>query len=181
VVLMNAVVTGAIEALSWVGRLSFRRHVYELARARSEATGKPLVVVGAPTSGPTSGTVCQYKCGDLPCVDLAGCEWCGARPTDVTVAGSIDVPDGGAVVCVQYVLEYVDDVDAAWTEVRRAAGSTSDVFVAHVKDWETMTRLATGAKWIVDDAPPNRTGELKYHAVRAGRRVSRRGTPRRVL
>ena len=176
----NVLTTGLVEAGSYLGRLSYRRYVYELARCRADQTGKPLVVVGAPTHGTTTGSLCQYDCGDLPCVDLGGCERCGAEGRDVEVAGAIPVQNGGAVVCVEYVLEYVRDVDAAWREIRRASGDPSDVFVARVRDFETMTRVTTGARRILD-GPPDRDGALRYHDVRAPGRVGRRGEPRRVV
>jgi hypothetical protein len=183
---LSVLQTSLVEGVAFVQRLSSRRGNFLAARRRADLTGKPLVVVGSRTRGYVRGTWSQYTCGDLPCVDLDGCRdddygGCGAPPTNLETQGAIGVSDGGAVVCVQYVLEYVNDIDAAWREVQRAAGSPDDVFVTRVQGWATLARLGTRCRRILDDAPPNRTGELVYHDVWSGPRDVARPPGRRVL
>jgi hypothetical protein len=189
--------TALVESVGFIGRLASRRGLYNRALELSRDTGKPVVVVGARTSavkgwGPVSnvsmGSLAQYECGEHGCVDLGGCVDCGAPPRDVQVVGSIPVRDGGAVVFVSHTLEYVDDPDRAWAEITRAAGGPSHVFVSRNQPWATWTRVATGARWQIDSAPPDRfpagharAGELmpfSYHAVRRAP-VELAGTGRR--
>jgi hypothetical protein len=180
--LSNVATSALVEGVGFVARLCQRRSTYELARCRADRTGKPLVVVGAPTAcrhGVVSGSLAQYRCGDLPCVDLEGCAACGAPPTDLERPGAIAVEDGGAVVCVQYVLEYVGDVEAAWREVCRAAGSPRDVLVSRVQGWAPGTRVLTGCRRLLD--PPSSRGELSYYETRRPGRGTVRGVGRRLL
>jgi hypothetical protein len=88
-----------------------------------------------------------YGCGEV-CVDLAGCTGC-----PVTVQGDIanytGVPDDSAVVFVSCVLEYVNDVDAAWREILRMAGSLENVFVVCVQPHTMTSVLYPGARRVV--------------------------------
>lgn len=161
----SVVTRGVVETGAFINRLAERRGMFGRARLRSKETGKPLVVVGAPTSGVVRGSASQYKCGDLPCVDVRGCAACGAEPRDLTVVGAIPVPDGGAVVVCQYVLEYVDDIDLAWAEVMRAAGNSNDVFVAY-RSQTTLSHISTGSRRRIVSAPPNVDGKLLYRQFR---------------
>lgn len=172
---MNIASSSIIEGAAFIGRLYTRKGMYGRALVRSRDVSKPLVVVGAPTAGLVRGKLAQYKCGDMPCVDVRGCNACGARPRDLTKSGAIPVRDGGAVVLVQHVLEHIEigpegDPDvyirAAWDEITRAAGNSADVFVSRLQEWATFTRAFGGANWIIDSAPPNKDGQLKYHRVR---------------
>ena len=158
-------VSAAVEGLAFLDRLASRRGMHLRARERARTTGRPLVVVGAPSGGFVRGPLAQYACGDLPCVDLGGCALCGAPSRDLRRRGAIPVKDGGAVVLVSHVLEYVDDpegapyqgagIDAAWREVVRACGSPStDAFVAHVQPWARWARVVYPQRWVVVEAPP---------------------------
>jgi len=171
---VNVATTGITEVGSFLSRLAERRGMYGRAIARAAETGKPLVVVGSPSSGVLRGSVAQHKCGDLPCVDVAGCRVCGAPPADISEPGSIPTADGGCVVLVQYVLEYVDDIDGAWREITRAAGSPRDIFVGY-RSQTVISRLSTGAKRLIDSAPPNKDGRLLYHNVRRQPKVLVKG------
>lgn len=143
-------ITGAVEGVAFLGRLITRQDYWNRARARANDLQRPLVVVGAPSGG----LVGNYECGDL-CVDLQGCEECGAKPSDVQRVGGIPLGKDSAVVFVSYTLEYCDDIDAAWREVERVGGSTDNIFVAHVQPWATWTHVFyPGSKWMVLEAPP---------------------------
>lgn len=152
---MVPVIPIAMEAAGWMARNARCRLLYQLAKARAAKTGKPLAVVGSPGLGQSGARGNAYSCGDL-CVDIRGCPVCGAKPCDLTDQGGIPVRPGGAVVFVSYVLEYVDDCDAAWREVVRACGNPkTDAFVAYVQPWATWTRIGTGCNWILESAPPD--------------------------
>lgn len=172
---MNIASTSLVEGAAFIGRLYMRKGMYGRALIRSRDTKKPLIVIGSPTLGLIRGKTAQYKCGDMPCVDVRGCSACGARPRDLTKSGSIPVRDGGAVVLCQHVLEHIeigpkDDLELyirlACEEIQRAAGNSADVFVSRLQDWATFTRAFGGANWIIDSAPPNKDGQFKYHQVR---------------
>ncbi len=162
--------TAIVEGAGYAGRLATRRGYHRRARELADQMGRPLVVVGARSGGGggirTTGNLSQYECGDAAgggCVDLGGCTDCGSGSRDVCVAGAIPLEDDSAVVFVSHVLEYVDDPDRAWAEIVRVAGSPERVYVSRNQPWATWTRVATGAKWMIDDAPP--TGDFRHHAV----------------
>lgn len=158
----------AIETGGWIARNSRCRLLYRLAKARAVETGKKLAVVGSPGLGQSGARGNAYSCGDL-CVDIRGCPVCGAKMCDLTKRGGIPIEDGGAVVFVSYVLEYVGDCEAAWAEVMRACGSPkTDAFVAYVQPWATWTRLGTGCNYIVESAPPDagNVGTLEFRSAR---------------
>lgn len=136
-------------AAAWEGtaamlRLAERKRVFEQARARAKELGKPLVVVGDPYSGAHTRLMPVYDCGDL-CVDLHGCPQCPHQVQMDLTTGRIPLEDDSAVVFVSCVLEYVDDVKAAWRELRRVGGQ--NVFVARVGGWSFTTLFFPGAKW----------------------------------
>lgn len=162
--------TAIVEGVGYAGRLATRRGYHRRARDLADDLGRPLVVVGARSGGGggirTTGGLAQYACGDAAtggCVDLAGCTDCGSAPRDVCEVGAIPLEDDSAVVFVSHVLEYVDDPDRAWAEIVRVAGSPERVYVSRNQPWATWTRVATGARWTIDSAPPS--GEFKFHAV----------------
>jgi hypothetical protein len=158
---LSILVSGLVEGTGWTARKIRRLEYTARARARARALARPLVTVGAPTAGFTGG----YPCGDL-CVDLQGCRACGAPPRDLTKRYGIPVADASVVVFVSYVLEYVDDLEAAWDEIVRAAGSPDAIFVAHVQPWSRLTSLFyPGARYIIERAPPEHR-ELVYRRVR---------------
>lgn len=68
----------------------------------------------------------------------------GSADRDPTEA---DLPDDSRVVFVSCVLEYVDDFNAAWSEICRVAGGKENVFVAIVQPWTLTGSLYPGATW----------------------------------
>lgn len=167
--IFNPITNVIAEGVVFVGRLGARKGMYVRAIDRANETGRPLVVVGAPSAGWVTGTLAQYACGHLPCVDLRGCEACGAAPADVTKVGAIQAKDNSAVVMVAYVLEYVEDPKAAEAEIMRAAGHPSNVFVA-CAGMSGVTQLATNARRVVVSAPPN-SPDFRYRDVMRPRRT----------
>lgn len=142
-------------ALSVFVRRPNRRRLYDLARARATATGKPLLVFGDPDEGwvdPTLGR--SYGCGDA-CTDLTGCPACPVRLPGRAEDVFPRLPSNSYVVFASCVLEYVDDIELVSREAWRVAGG--DLFVAHVEPWSITAFAYPGAKRRILRAPPDGT------------------------
>lgn len=157
------------EVFAWWSRRNQRGDYYQLASARAKLTGRPLIVIGDPDAHVTRGEV-GY--GEL-CVDLTGCPLAPAGvKADITQPGSIrkrdgtPVADDSAVVVIFCVLEYVDNIDAAWKEVMRVAGNFSNVFVVYVEQMTLTAWLYPGALHVITAAPPT-APTLEYKNVRS--------------
>lgn len=145
--MIGLLLAGAVwEGAAALGRFAERRKVFAQAQARAIQTGKPLIVVGDPDAGAHTKLVRAYPCGDL-CVDLTGCPHCDSAAVVDLTKDRIPVGDNGGVVFVSCVLEYVDDIQAAWTELKRVGGP--DVFVVPVGGGTLTSWLFPGAKWIL--------------------------------
>ncbi len=141
------------ECMMWARRYQRRTDYYELARHRAEDLGRPLVVIGDPNAHVTREA---YGYGDL-CIDLNGCPTApGAKQlqADVSLPGSIPMKDDSAVVFVSCVLEYVPQIESAWEEILRVAGSPQNTFIVHVEPGSFAAYLYPGAWWIISTAPP---------------------------
>ncbi len=153
----------AVEGTATVKRFFRRRDYYNDALARATETERHLVVVGDPKAGATTRILPATGSGDL-CIDLTGCPSSeNGLAADITKRVDV-VKDDSAVVFVSCVLEYVDDIQAAWAEIVRMAGSPSNIFIVTVEPWSLTARLYPGAKWVIDKAPPEGT-ELVYRPV----------------
>ena len=120
-------------------RRARRSAKYATALATARRLQRPLVVIGAPDGGVTSG----YGCGDVT-VDL-----CPSRcPSHIRADITKGIPLAGdsAVVFVSCVLEYVGDVQAALNEILRVAGDMSRVFVVGVEPWTLTAYLYPGSR-----------------------------------
>lgn len=125
------------EAFWWARRRAKRGEMFRLARARADALGRPLVVVGAPEGGVTAG----YGCGDIT-IDLAPSKCPNSIQADITQP--LSIADDSVVVVVMCVLEYVSDVNAALAELNRISGG--NLFVVRVEPWTLTSVLYPGAK-----------------------------------
>ncbi len=129
-------------AAAWEGswylrRRALRKRMYELARLRANALGRPLVVVGAPDSHVTG----NYGCGDVT-IDIAPSSCPNARKLDITKP--IPIASDSVVVFCSCVLEYVDDAPAALRELQRISGG--NLFLVRVEPWTLTSVLYPGAK-----------------------------------
>jgi hypothetical protein len=155
----NVVTAGLTEGVAYLNSRAERVGYRARAATRAEELDVPLVVVRGPRS--------SVQCGSAPCVSVRGCAECGVG----AVAADDQWSDahshqGGSVVLVDHALEHVDDVEEAWRQIRAAArDDSSRIFVAKTRGWATWSRVASGAKRIIDAAPPE-SPDLKYHAVR---------------
>ena len=136
---MIHIVAGAAvwELFWWARRRRVRSEMYEAAAARAAELGRPLIVVGAPDGGMTSG----YGCGDAT-VDLAGSSCPNSYAANICTGLPFD--DDSAVIYVSCVLEYVDDYDAAMQELYRVSGG--QLFLVRVEPWTATAFLYPGAK-----------------------------------
>lgn len=165
---MGLLVKAAVAVLVYEGahaayRFYDRKQQYALAQARAKLLKLPLVVVGDPDAGLHTRIIRAYGCGDL-CVDVNGCPGC--VPNDVILdltTGRIPIPDGGAVVFESCVLEYVNDLTAAWAELVRVAGSADKLFTVRVSRFSFTSRLFGGAKWVLR---PALVADHRYMATR---------------
>jgi hypothetical protein len=121
----------------WARRRNQRTTVYAQALARSRALGRPLLVIGAPDGGVTSG----YGCGDLT-IDLQPSSCPCSLQADITKR--LPFADDSAVVYVACVLEYVSDFQAALSELQRVAGQ--ELYVVRVEPWTATAYLYPGAR-----------------------------------
>lgn len=134
---------GALATAELVGaasRFHDRQVQFANAQARARATGRRLVVVGAPSAGAHTRLMPAYDCGDV-CVDIDGCPACPVSETVDLARGRTTVPDNSAVVFVSCVLEYVSDPAAAMREIVRMAGDASNVFLVAVQPWTATSVL----------------------------------------
>lgn len=125
------------ELFWWWRRRSMRQEMYAYARIQANQLGRPLVVVGAPDGGVTSG----YDCGDIT-IDIAPSSCPNSLQADITKR--LPFADDSVVVVVMCVLEYVDDADAALAELNRISGGY--LFVVRVEPWTITSVVYPGAK-----------------------------------
>lgn len=132
---------GAWEGGWWLRRRSLRSSTFDEAKAQAKRLGRPLVVVGAPDGGVTSG----YGCGDVT-IDIVKSDCPNSIQADITKG--IPLADDSAVVFVSCVLEYVGDYDAAMRELCRVSGG--NLYVVRVEPWTLTAYFYPGAKRRVD-------------------------------
>lgn len=128
---------GVWEAGWYLYRWHRRKVVYQQAAAEAKRLGRPLVVIGAPDGGVTSG----YGCGDVT-VDLSPTSCPNWQPLDITKA--LPMADDSVVVFCSCVLEYVSDPMAAITEIKRVSGGYA--FFVGVEPWTLAGLLYPGAQ-----------------------------------
>jgi len=142
----------AYEGAHAFARFADRRSTFAAAQQRAKELDLPLVVVGDPDAGLHTRLWRAYDCGDL-CIDLNSCPACSKTIGLDLTKESIPVATGGAVVFESCVLEYVDDLPAAWAELKRVAGGNENLFTVRVSPWSFTSRLFAGAKWVLEEAP----------------------------
>ena len=121
--------------------------IYAMAARRAGATGKPLVVVGAPRAKHTLNAYfgCGYGCGDL-CVDINGAPGCPAEAEMPIQEWLAQQPDDSAVIFESEVLMFVPEAELELTiaELKRVSGG--DLFASHSNIINLPRYVATGEK-----------------------------------
>ena len=121
--------------LVWVYSLCITQHersqYYQLALARSKATGRPLIVIGDPRKGISSQIFgVSYGYGDV-CIDLEPLSK-NCIASDATEYLS-KLRSNSAVIFVSCVLEYVPDLDQLIAQLYRVSGNSNNLFIVAVK------------------------------------------------
>lgn len=147
------------ETLICIKRKYNRRHTFKLAKARSDATRLPLLVIGDPYNGLASiVTGSDYGCGDI-CVDMCGCK-CDNSVKDKleNFIQKINVND--YIIFISCVLEYVDDLPLILSYLTNM--NPDNLFIVSVESYCLMSRFypcfltkEQPPKYIIYDAPPN--------------------------
>jgi hypothetical protein len=144
--LSSVLAAGAAWELGWWWRRrSLRATTYERAASEAKRLGRPLVVVGAPDGGVTSG----YGCGDVT-VDIVRSESC-PNPLVADITKPLPFKDDSVVIFVSCVLEYVEDSEVALRELCRVSGG--HLFVVRVEPWTLTALFYPGAKRAFPRAP----------------------------
>jgi hypothetical protein len=159
--------------VEWRVRRPKRRVVYEQALAHARALGKPLLVVGDPKGGMTHN---DYGYGDF-CIDITGCPGAPAGVKTAKVDLNVDsIPAGGNshVVFVCYVIECVENIERAYAEILRVAGSRENIFLLALDPKESAAWLYPGCRWLVSQDNGEVTWERIPRRLMIERRIERR-------
>lgn len=164
--------------LEWRLRRPKRRAVYEQALAHARSLGRPLLVIGDPDGGMTHG---DYGYGDF-CIDLTGCP---KSPPDQKTAkvdlnvDSIPAGDDSHVVFVCYVIECVENIQRAYKEILRVAGSRENLFLLALEPQEASAWIYPGCRWLVTQENGEVTWERIPRKLMIERRIERRDERRK--
>jgi len=123
----------------WQQRNSARTRVMLDAALRAKELGRPLLVIGAPDHGFTSG----YPCGDI----TADAEPSSSCPNFVSIDLSnqaLQLADNSVVVFIAGTLEYVPDLPRALSELIRVSGG--EIYVVRIQPWTLTAYFAPGTK-----------------------------------
>ena len=133
------------EVFWWAKRRRDRADAFAAADALATSLQRPLVIVGAPDRGVTSG----YGCGDAArsdvVVDIQPSTCPNSMVADITK--TLPFADDSVVVFVACVLEYVADVASAVSELMRISGGNC-IFVT-VEPWTLTAYMYPGARTIL--------------------------------
>jgi len=158
---LSLALSSAYESLHALVRFQDRVSQFKAAQSRAKELNRKLVVIGDPDAGLHTRIVRAYDCGDI-CIDLTGCPACPtAMKLDIT-KDELPFAANSVVIYEACVLEYVDDLGAAWNNLMRVAGGRDNYFGVRVSPASLTSRFFGGAKWIFyDTAEP-----YLYRAVR---------------
>ena len=137
---MLAYAVGALAAWEvgwWAERRARRARVFAVAQQAARQLGRPLVVIGAPDAGATSG----YGCGDYT-IDLQPSSCPRSIQADVTKG--LPFADDSVVCFASCVLEYVSNHAAAIREISRVSGGWA--YYVGVEPWTVASLLYPGAR-----------------------------------
>jgi hypothetical protein len=144
--------------------LSYLRHqrrgeIYELAKKRAKALGKPLIVIGDPHNG-LGCTIWgpKYDLGDVM-IDLFPCKKCEKNKKTIKADMTEALKKFGsnsAVIYTSCVLEYVPEVEEAIAEIERVAGSHKNIFAVHVQPYCLTAFSYPYPKSIINHDGPSR-------------------------
>ena len=125
------------EGFWWNARRVRRAETYAKARVYARQLGRPLVVIGAPDAGFTSG----YGCGDVT-IDIAGSSCPRTAKLDITKP--LPFKDNSTCCIIMCMLEYVNRLEPALSEIARISGGHA--FFVGVEPWTLAAYLYPGAR-----------------------------------
>jgi hypothetical protein len=155
-----------LSILKWVGiaivvrelyitfgpRRQNKRDVFNLALQRSNATGKPLLVIGDPDSGFVNRFIGRdYDCGSL-CIDQAGCLSCPHHESGPLEDLLPKMASNAYVVFVNSRLERVVDIDKTLSELARVSGS--DIYAVTNEPYTLTSMFWSFPRRQFFEAPP---------------------------
>jgi len=114
----------------WKSRKDEAKRMFDTAAHRAKEMQRPLAIVGNVTDAPP------------PNVSVFS-------PQDPS---NIAAKDNSCVVLCSFSLERVDDIDTAWREISRVAGSPFNIFVAHVRGG--FASWSPSIRYNIEAAPP---------------------------
>lgn len=150
-----AVGIAAWEGGWWLHRCWQRSKLFKAAQEDAKASGRKLVVVGAPDMGATAGP----GCGDVT-IDIGESKCPGFLKADITERLPFD--DDSVTVFVSCVLEYVGNYEAALKELQRIAGD--HLYVTRVEPWTLTAYLYPGARRTLSES----SGQWRRKPVLSG-------------
>jgi hypothetical protein len=113
------------EAVQMMRRKKKAENLFQQATARSQQTGKPLIVIGDPDASLKNRVLGRdYECGNA-CIDLRGCEKCPVSVTSDAYEYLSQQEDNSAVIFVSCVIEYVPDPQQLEREIQRVSNGDS--------------------------------------------------------
>ncbi len=146
----------AIRYGEWRRRVRERARMLRAAQLRATKLGRKLVVIGDPAGGVTHQKGSAVY-GDI-CIDLPGCpkapDHVDVIAMDLGDPAGIPLASDQYVVFVCYVLELVPNIDKAYSEIIRIAGSEENVFMLALSPHEMATRTYPGILWHIHEMPP---------------------------
>jgi len=140
------------EILMWTKQLHDRKVLYHQAEDYAIMIGKPLLVVGNPKG--------RHPCGDVN-VDLDGSVCPMFEQASIEDLNMFSDGKFGAVF-VGHVLEHVDNIEKAYSELVRVIDDV--VYVAYPDWYSLIAHLHPDHKWLILSAPPR--GKLRYIQIR---------------
>lgn len=125
------------EVIQAINRQIDRRNIYKQAHTRANNIKRPLLVYGDPYYGKGSRFLNLfmdgYGCGDET-VDLTGSPLCeNGVKSDMLKHLKTKQPNS-QVIFVSCVLEYLDDIEEVFDEMKRVAGSIENIYVVTVNE-----------------------------------------------
>jgi hypothetical protein len=141
-----------------------RNLYYKRAYKLSKKLNKPLMVIGDPYNGRASKVLGKnYGCGDI-CLDLTGCPKCVNSSKGYLEDTLPAFPDNSHVIFVSCVLEYVDDVELVYDQLKRISGG--DMYVVTVQPNDYFIHMFyKGAKRRILQIHPELLYENKKYVI----------------
>ncbi len=126
------------EFLHGINRQMERRNIFKKAKNHAIAIKKPLLVYGDPYNGIGSKIFNKfmkgYGCGDET-VDLTGCPKCKNGIKSDMLEHLKTKKSNSQVIFVSCVLEYLDDIEEVFKEMKRVSGGIENIFVVTVNEF----------------------------------------------